>query len=591
MGKTRDIAAFLGTTENDNTDNVSLFGGSLDSAEVLSITGRGTTSYDDVATMISSDPEGGTLAFVTATNKMYFYNGSGWSSVTVTNATPVINSVQDSDGGTTPFALSTDGTPTTITIDALDSDGFPLTYSYGVTSGSLGNTATVSQDDNVFTITPSSNDSDAGDFTLTFTVSDGVEEVTSANEFSLAFVGDWSAATLTHTLDNPNAYGTSAYDRFGTAVSISGDRAIVGAEHEDDAGGGEAGKAYIFNATTGALVHTLDNPNAYGTSQADFFGGSVAISGNYAIVGAEGEDDASGTTSGKAYIFNVTTGALVHTLDNPNPYGTSASDQFGTYIAIDGDYAIVSAFVEDDAGGLNSGKAYIYNVTTGALVHTLDNPNAYNTTENDFFGSSVAISGNYAIIGALREDDAGGTTSGKAYIFNVTTGALVHTLDNPNAYGTSDGDAFGVSSAISGDRAIVGAWWDDYSGGIRSGKAYIYNVTTGALLHTLDNPNGYGTRENDWFGFSVAISGNYAVVGAYQEDDAGGTESGKAYIFDVSTGALVKTLDNPNAYGTSAGDKFGFSVSISGNRVIVSSEEEDDAGGTTSSKAYIFTAG
>ena len=63
---------------------------------------------------------------------------------------------------------------------------------------------------------------------------------------------------------------------------------------EDDAGGDNSGKAYIFNVTTGALVHTLDNPNAYGTSSADYFGGSVAISGNYAIVGAIGEDDAGG---------------------------------------------------------------------------------------------------------------------------------------------------------------------------------------------------------------------------------------------------------------------------------------------------------
>ena len=281
----------------------------------------------------------------------------------------------------------------------------------------------------------------------------------------------------------------------------------------------------------GELLHTLDNPNPYGTSVNDYFGTSVAIDGNYAIVGARLEDDAGGTSSGKAYIFDVTTGLLLYTLDNPTPYGTSQSDNFGGSVAISGDYAIVGARTEDEPGGIGSGKAYIYNVTTGNLVHTLDNPNAYGTSADDYFGESVAISGNYAIVGAGFEDDAGGTRSGKAYIFDVTTGNLIHTLDNPNPYGTSVDDLFAQSVAISGNYAIVGARWEDDAGGSASGKAYIFNVTTGALLYTLDNPNAYSTSENDFFGASVSISGNYAIVGASGEDDASGTTSGKAYIF------------------------------------------------------------
>ena len=109
------------------------------------------------------------------------------------------------------------------------------------------------------------------------------------------------------TLDNPNAYGTSAYDYFGYSVAISGNYAIVGASLEDDASGISSGKAYIFDVTTGQLKWTLDNPNVYGTSKDDSFGYSVAISGNYAIVGAYAEDDVSETTSnsGKAYIFQL----------------------------------------------------------------------------------------------------------------------------------------------------------------------------------------------------------------------------------------------------------------------------------------------
>ena len=393
---------------------------------------------------------------------------------------------------------------------------------------------------------------------------------------------------LVNTLNNPNAYSTSFADRFGYSVAISGNYAIVGAYQEDDAGGTNSGKAYIFNVTTGALLHTLDNPNPFGTSLNDNFGQFVAISGNYAIVSAYQEDDSGGTSSGKAYIFNVTTGGLLHTLDNPNAYSTSLNDQFGGSVAISGNYAIVGASSEDDSGGTSSGKAYIFNVTTGALVHTLNDPNPFDTSLNDRFGFSVSMSGNYAIVSAVLEDDSDGTDSGKAYIFSVTTGALLHTLDNPNGYNTSAGDFFGRSVGLSGNYAIVGANQEDDAGGLTSGKAYIFNATTGALLHTLNNPNPYSTSANDQFGYSVAISGNYAIVGAYEEDDSGGTGSGKAYIFDVTTGALLHTLDNPNAYGTSATNRFGFSVAIDGNYAIGCAYLEADSGGNESGKAYIF---
>jgi len=398
----------------------------------------------------------------------------------------------------------------------------------------------------------------------------------------------YTTATLSKTLDNPNPYSTSTTDYFGVRSCISGNYAIVGAWGEDDAGGADSGKAYIYDVTTGNLLHTLDNPNAYSTSFNDHFGVSVSISGNYAIVGAHLEDDVDGTNSGKAYIFDVATGNLVHTLDNPNAYSTSAGDSFGNSVSISGNYAIVGAYWEEDADGDYSGKAYIYDVTTGNLLHTLDNPNPYSTSLSDNFGISVSIDGNYAIVGAYSEDDAGASSSGKAYIFDVTTGNLLHTLDNPNAYSTINGDLFGYSVGISGNYAIVGAYREGAPSGADSGKAYIFDVTTGNLLHTIDNPTAYSTSANDRFGLSLSIDGNYAIVSAPLEDDAGGTESGKAYIFDVTTGNLVHTLDNPNAYSTSQTDYFGVSVSISGNYVMVGANYEDDASGTESGKAYIY---
>jgi len=337
---------------------------------------------------------------------------------------------------------------------------------------------------------------------------------------------------LLNTLDNPNPYGTSASDAFGYDVAICDSYAIVGAYNEDEEGMTGSGKVYIFNPSTGALLRTLDNPNAYGTSFADGFGSRVAICDSYAIACASQEDEASRVASGKAYIFNPSTGALLYTLDNPNAYGTAADDVFGTGVAICDSYAIVGAPAEDDAGGSSSGKAYIFNPATGALLHTLNNPNAYGTSESDAFGTAVAICDSYAIVSAMSEDDAGGAGSGKAYIFDTSTGALLHTLNNPNAYGTTVGDNFGSKVAICESYAIVGAPAEDDADGTGSGKAYVFNPATGALLYTLDNPNAYSTSANDGFGSAVSVCNSYIIVGAQLEDDAAGLNSGKAYIFN-----------------------------------------------------------
>ena len=393
--------------------------------------------------------------------------------------------------------------------------------------------------------------------------------------------------SLLYTLNNPNPYGTSVNDYFGCSSSISELYAIVGAYAEDEASGTSSGKAYVYSTSTGALLYTLNNPNPVGTPLNDNFGFSVGITDNYIIVGAYIEDDAA-VDSGKAYVYSTSTGALLYTLNNPSAYGTTSGDYFGRVVGITDNYIIVGAPQEDDIGGTQSGKAYIFSTPTGALLYTLNNPNAYGTSQNDSFGWAVAISNDYAIVGAYAEDEASGTSSGKAYIFSTSTGALLYTLNNPNAYGTPLNDYFGISVAITDNYAIVGAYLEADAGGTTSGKAYVYSTSTGALLYTLNNPNAYSTSVGDNFGRYIAITDTYIIASANLEDDEGGTSSGKAYIFSTPTGALLYTLNNPNAYGPSAGDNFGYSVGITDTYAIVSANQEDDASGGNSGKAYIF---
>lgn len=388
----------------------------------------------------------------------------------------------------------------------------------------------------------------------------------------------WEPFSLLHTLDNPNAYGTSASDQFGYSVGFDGDYVIVGANLEDDAGGTQSGKVYIFNSNTGALLHTLDNPNAYGTSADDNFGTAVAISGNYAIVGAVGEDSATVNNDGKAYIFDVTTGSLVHTLNNPNQYDVGEQDNFGVSVAISGNYAIVGSYYESSFDGwTGSGSVYVFDVTTGTLSTTIQNRNDYGTRSLDFFGLQVATDGNNIIVGAYNEDTAGATNVGRVYIYSMA-GGFARALTNPSPV---QNDRYGNAVDVRGDYALVGCSQKN-SG---DGTAYLYSISSGQLLYTFTNPNLDGVSAADRFGDQVALSNDYAIVTATSENN----NSGIVYVFKLSDGSLQHTFENPNAYGTNLSDFFGYKLSASTNRFVVSAIQEDDAGGQASGKAYIFS--
>ena len=376
----------------------------------------------------------------------------------------------------------------------------------------------------------------------------------------------FSSATLTYTKNNPTT-GPSASTEFGRnhTVSVDGNYTIVGAQSDVD-----GGKAYIYNVTNGSLVSTLNNPNAFSTSTGDKFGHSVDISGNFAIVSAPYEDDTT-PDSGTAYIFDVTSGNLVSTIYNPYPSSSSEPDYFGWSVAIHGQYAIVGANGEDGTGA-DSGRIFVFytangNWTDTSFVRHINNPNAAGTHSSDSFGAAVSLDQNYIAVSAFYEDMNGLSNSGVVYVFDLISGNHLYTL-NPTEKGINwyrgyrlkcDNGNVIFSSIISNNQ---------------SGMAWIYDMTTGNLLHTLNNPNAYSTPDGDRFGTSVDISGNYAIVGAHHEDDTTGPVPGKAYIFDVTTGQLVITLDNPATYSMTPHDRFGESVSIDGKYVVVSAYSE-----------------
>jgi hypothetical protein len=321
--------------------------------------------------------------------------------------------------------------------------------------------------------------------------------------------------TESHTAEvKITASDAAAYDNFGVSVAISGDTAIVGARYDDDAGD-RSGSAYIFvrNGTSWTQQAKLA---ASDTAAGDEFGLSVAVSGDTAIVGARYDDDA-GDRSGSAYIF-VRNGTSWTQQAKLTASDAAAGNEFGVSVAISGEVAIVGAWRDDDAGDA-SGSAYIF-VRSGTSWTQQSKLIASNTAAYDNFGVSVAISGDTAIIGAFVVDFA--------YIF-VRNGTSWTQQAKLTASDAAAGNEFGVSVAISGEVAIVGAWRDDDAGDA-SGSAYIF-VRNGNRWIQQAKLTASDAAENDIFGASVAINRAFAIVGVYGDDHARGSDSGSAYIY------------------------------------------------------------
>ena len=359
-------------------------------------------------------------------------------------------------------------------------------------------------------------------------------------------VGDGTLSTVTGDPIMSPSYG--ANDWWGQNIAASSTNMIVGVPGP----GGNTGIVWVHDQY-GESTKKMVNPNVSGTDDFDDFGSSIDIDGNTCIVGAPGE-----LNSGKAYIYNVTTAALLHTLDNPDPDSTPAGDLYGGSVAIDGNFVIVGAAFEDE-DGVSSGKAYIYKHATGALLHTLVNPNAFNTPAGDAFGSKVSISGNYAAVSAPFEGSPTAGYTGNVYIYNVTTGALLHTLDNPNPDAAT---LFGFLIVMDGIYLAV-------QSPTTYGSVYVFNVTTGALLHTLDNPNTAGLNH---YGSAISIDAANEVIVVGNFDD--NNQSGLVYMYRVSTGTLLKTIDNGNMVGGPAGDQFGSGVALMNGKLYVGAKKE-----------------
>ncbi len=319
----------------------------------------------------------------------------------------------------------------------------------------------------------------------------------------------------------------------------------------------------------------------------DYFGYSVAVSGNYSIAGAPFDDVGGNNNQGSASIFqfNGTGWVLMQKLIDATG---SANDQFGISVSISGNYAIVGAWQDAIGPNTNQGSVSIYQFNGASWVLMQKITDAVGGPDKSF-GCSVSISGNRAIVGAFIETVGANAFQGSASIYQFNGAAWVLMQKITDAAGVAF-DRLGYSVSISGNYVIIGAPGCDFSSiytDIGAALIFQYNGSSWVLMQKIIN-SSYGFT-GDWFGVSVSLDGNYAIVGAYQsgraQDNNEDQGAASIYRYDGSGWVLLQQLTNSDGKPF---DKFGNSVSLSGDYAIVGIYNHD--AGTNTAQADVGAA-
>jgi len=365
-------------------------------------------------------------------------------------------------------------------------------------------------------------------------------------------LGDWSEQ------DKLTASNGATGDMFGISISIDGDYAIVGADQNDD-NGENSGSAYVFKRSGTSWVQE-DKLTASDGATDDRFGNSVSIDGDYVIIGAKGDN----SNKGSAYMFKRSGTSWVQE-DKLTASDGAAGDSFGQSVSIDGDYTIVGAH---NSGDVLQGSAYVFKRSGTSWVQE-DKITAFGRVTSRRFGVSVSIDGDYVLVGANRD----GSAKGSAYVFKRSGTSWVQEAKITASDGAV-GDYFGNSVSIDGDYALVGAYCDDSA----KGSAYVFkrSGTSWALENKLTASDG---AVGDYFGNSVSIDGDYVIIGAKGDN----SNKGSAYVFKRS-GTSWAQEDKLTASDGATGDGFGVSVSIDGYIILIGAYADDSFKGS----AYVF---
>ena len=370
----------------------------------------------------------------------------------------------------------------------------------------------------------------------------------------------------------------SVNDDFGWAISYSGNTMVVGVPEDSD-NGVDSGSAYVFTISAGVWTQQAKLLPDDGEAGA-LFGISVSISGDTVIIGAIEDTDPT-SEAGSVYVFTRSVGVWTQQakLIPLGEFEDTYSMKFGRSVSLSGDTALIGA----DKGSLAepepfSGAAYIYTRSGTAWSHQVT---FHGDALNNTFGQSVFLDGDSAIVGDPN-DDENGASAGSVKVFTRSEGMWSEQAKILPLIGAS-GDDFGCSVCIGGDTAVIGARNAD-GNGTASGSAYVFTRSGNTWIQqdVLLPSDGEAYQ---FFGTSVSISGEVAVVGAHG-DASNGMSSGAAYVFKrdgLSWTQQVKLL----ASDGETDDQLAGSVSLQNNTVVIGAKN-GNGNVSDSGAAYVF---
>ena len=371
---------------------------------------------------------------------------------------------------------------------------------------------------------------------------------------------------------------------FGRWIAVDGDTMVVGANNADSNGGA----AYVYGRQSGGW-RQVAKLTAAGTAAGDRLGGPVAIDGDTIV--AAGTWNNAGRPSASVYVFSKPVGGWATASSNIKLTAADAAvnDLFGFSVALDGDTAVVGA-PRDDDGASNSGSVYVFSKPVGGWATASSNIKltAADAGAGDQLGWSVAAQGGTVAIGAYS-DENDGARSGSVYVFSKPVDGWASASGNTKltAADGAAGDYFGWSVDVDGDTIAVGAYGDDDDGS-RSGSAYVFSkpasgwtTTSGDVKLTASDAYTF-----DYFGVSVAVSGDTIAVGASRD-----SYGGSVYLFNKPASGWASASDNVKLIASDpiVSDSLGSTVAIDGGTIVAGAPSDDDAG-RSSGSAYVFHA-
>lgn len=355
-----------------------------------------------------------------------------------------------------------------------------------------------------------------------------------------AFVYERDASGWTQTAEL-RALDRQNWENFGSAVAIAGETIFVGASGDTE-GGAWAGAVYVFTRS-GDTWSQSEKLRSRDTTANQAFGYSLAANDDTLLVGSQADDPV--TNAGAVYVFGLDAGTWVESQRITAP-DAAADDNFGHSVALSGDTLLVGAPFAD-LGVANCGACYTFTRSAGTWSFEDKLTPSFEIASN-YFGQSVALDGDRALVGILNDDTYAGDGGGAAYF--TRTGSVWTEQAILGSASITSNCAFGQSVALSGSRALVGAYALE-----GSGAAFVYEQVDG-VWRERRHVVAPDAANSDWFGYSVAMSGDEALVGS-QMDDTNGTNGGSAYFLGSTYHTAEDTAFTLAAPGVLANDTAG----------------------------------